>query len=102
MDSATTTTTMKRERNRRTRVGALIGEDRCTSSSRMVWPSSSAATAIVSRPMHSSTATKRDCIVTSSAGRIAPHNSPSEKSTSVIALMKNTATMRMYADSKSF
>jgi len=67
----------------------------------MVWPSSSAATAMVSRPMHSSTATKRWCIDTSPLGRMAPHSSPIEKTTSVIALMKKTATIRTCADSNS-
>ena len=50
---------MKRERKRRTRVGALICAWRCTSSSRMVWPSSSAATATVRTAMLSSTALRR-------------------------------------------
>ena len=43
----------------RTRVGALMGVERCTSSSKIVWPSSSEATEMESRPMHSSTAMKR-------------------------------------------
>ena len=52
--SEITTTSMKRERTRRARVGVLIGASRCTSSSSTVWLSSSDATEIVSRPKPSS------------------------------------------------
>ena len=47
IERATTSTIMNRERKRRTRVGAAMCASRCTSSSMIVWPSSSVATATV-------------------------------------------------------
>ena len=75
----TTTTIMKRERKRRTRVGVLVRVFRWISSSRTVWPSSSEAVAMVRSPMLSRIALNRSLADSVSAGPMACHISRQRK-----------------------